>query len=82
MSAPIPFEKHRFRAAAPYYLQGRPAYAPALIRRLVQVCALDRNCRVMDLGCGPGQLAHALAPFVGEVVGGRSGAGNAEDRGP
>jgi SAM-dependent methyltransferase len=68
MSALHPFEKHRFRAAAPYYLQGRPPYAPALIRRLAQVCRLGRESRVMDLGCGPGQLARALAPFVGAVT--------------
>src|SRR5438552_14695229 len=68
MSAPIPFEKHRFRPAAPFYLRGRPAYAHGLIRRIVQLCALDRSARVMDLGCGPGQLAQALAPFVAEVV--------------
>jgi SAM-dependent methyltransferase len=68
MNAPIPFEKHRFRPAAPFYLQGRPAYAGDLIRRIVQLCALDRSARVMDLGCGPGQLARALAPFVAEVV--------------
>jgi hypothetical protein len=43
MSLPIPFEKHRFRAAAAYYRQGRPAYAPALIRRLIQISALDRD---------------------------------------
>jgi SAM-dependent methyltransferase len=68
MTAPIPFEKHRFRAAARHYLQGRPAYASGLIRRLVQLAALGPQSRVMDLGCGPGQLALALAPFVGAVT--------------
>jgi SAM-dependent methyltransferase len=71
--AVIPFEKRRFRTAAGHYLQGRPAYAPALIDRLVQLTGLDSaglapRGRVLDLGCGPGQLAVALAPHAGEVV--------------
>lgn len=65
----IPFNPRRFRSAASAYLQGRAAYAPALFRRIVQLCRLDRSHRVMDLGCGPGPIAVALAPFVGEVVG-------------
>jgi Methylase involved in ubiquinone/menaquinone biosynthesis len=35
---------------------------------LVQLTELDRAARVLDLGCGPGQLALALAPHAGEVV--------------
>jgi SAM-dependent methyltransferase len=66
--AVIPFEKRRFRAAAGHYLQGRPAYAPGLIDRVVQLTELGRAGRVLDLGCGPGQLALALAPHAGEVV--------------
>jgi SAM-dependent methyltransferase len=66
--AVIPFEKRRFRAAALHYLEGRPAYAPGLIGRLVQLTELGPEGRVLDLGCGPGQLALALAPHAGEVV--------------
>lgn len=69
MTGVIPFEKHRFQAAAQHYLQGRPAYAPRLIRRLAELCGLGPHSRVMDLGCGPGQLALAIAPLVGGVVG-------------
>jgi SAM-dependent methyltransferase len=65
----MPPEPTRFHTAARYYLQGRPTYAAALIRRVVQLCGLDPTCRLLDLGCGPGQLALAFAPFVGEVVG-------------
>jgi len=60
---------HRFRSTVPYYLKGRPAYPPRLIRRVVDLCRLTPAHRVMDLGCGPGQLAVAFAPFAGEVVG-------------
>jgi SAM-dependent methyltransferase len=65
----MPPEPTRFHTAARYYLQGRPPYAAGLIRRVVQLCGLDRSHRVLDLGCGPGQLALAFAPFVGHVVG-------------
>lgn len=59
----------RFRAAARHYLRGRPLYAPALIRRVAQLCGLNSTSRVLDLGCGPGMLALAFAPLVGEVIG-------------
>ncbi len=61
-------EPGRFHTAALHYLQGRPAYAPALIRRVAQVCGLGAGHRVLDLGCGPGQLALAFAPLAGQVV--------------
>ena len=66
---PVPFEPRRFRTAAAHYLAGRPGYAPRLIRRVAELCTLGAADRVLDLGCGPGQLAKALAPFVGAVVG-------------
>lgn len=62
-------EPTRFHTAAQHYLRGRPPYPAALIRRVVQLCGLDRGHRVLDLGCGPGQLALAFAPFVAEVIG-------------
>jgi SAM-dependent methyltransferase len=46
-----------------------PARPTALIRRVVQLCGLGPAHRVLDLGCGPGQLAPAFAPFVGQVIG-------------
>jgi SAM-dependent methyltransferase len=61
-------ESDRFRTVAQHYLQGRPAYAAALVRRVAQLCGLDRSCRLLDLGCGPGQLALAFAPYVGQVL--------------
>jgi SAM-dependent methyltransferase len=65
----IPFEPRRFQTAAAHYLAGRPAYAPRLIERVVELCSLGAADRILDLGCGPGQLAIALAPFVGSVLG-------------
>ena len=65
----LSFNAHRFATAAPHYLQGRPRYAPALYRRLAEVCGLDGGQRLLDLGCGPGQIAIALAPHVREGLG-------------
>ena len=60
--------ERRFRSAAKYYLSGRPFYSTLLIRRVVELCALNASHTVLDLGCGPGQLGAAFAPFVGEVI--------------
>ncbi|MGK9164667.1 methyltransferase domain-containing protein [Inquilinus limosus] len=65
----IPFMPRRFRSAATHYLQGRPPYAAGLFPRIARVCGIGRDHRVMDLGCGPGQIAIALAPLASEVVG-------------
>jgi SAM-dependent methyltransferase len=66
---PVPFQPRRFRTAAHHYLAGRPGYAPRAITRVIQLCGVTAADRVLDLGCGPGQLARAFAPFVQEVVG-------------
>ena len=49
-------------------LQGRPAYAQGLISRIVKELRLGAKDAVMDLGCGPGQLAMHFAPFVRSVL--------------
>jgi SAM-dependent methyltransferase len=68
MSTPLPYEPRRFRTAAAHYVAGRPPYARRLIERVVERCRLGRADRLLDLGCGPGPLAIAFAPFVGRVV--------------
>lgn len=62
------FEDRRFQTAAAHYLAGRPPYPGALIARTAELIGLTRDDRLLDLGCGPGQLARAFAPLVGEVV--------------
>ncbi len=62
------FQPRRFRSAAQYYLAGRPAYAPRLIRHVARVTGLASEDRVLDLGCGPGMLAGAFARLAGEVI--------------
>lgn len=61
-------ESGRFSSAARHYLAGRPPYAARLVRRVAALAGLSRRHRVLDLGCGPGQLARALAPLAGQVV--------------
>lgn len=68
MSTPIPFEPRRFRAAAAHYLAGRPAYAADLFPRVALLCGLCGGDAVLDLGCGPGQLALGFAPLVKTVT--------------
>ncbi len=68
LATPVPFDPHRFRSAAAHYLAGRPHYAPALIDRVAELCGLGATDRVLDLGCGPGQLAVAFAAHAGTVL--------------
>lgn len=62
------FTRGRFISAAAHYLAGRAPYPDALIAHVVRLLALQPADRVLDLGCGPAQLAAAFAPFVGEVL--------------
>jgi trans-aconitate methyltransferase len=65
----IPFNPRRFESAAATYLDGRPAYSLKLFARIAQLCGLERSHALLDLGCGPGQIAIALAPYVGRILG-------------
>jgi SAM-dependent methyltransferase len=58
----------RFGSTVPHYLAGRPNYAPSLIRMVKEHLRLSSRHRLLDLGCGPGWLGIAFAPFVGTVV--------------
>jgi len=69
MSDPLPFEPDRFRTSVAHYRAGRPAYPPALIRRVASEVGLGETHRVLDLGCGPGPLAIGFAYFSGTVIG-------------
>ena len=62
------FQPRRFRTAAEHYLAGRPPYSPRLIRRVARFTGLVPDHRVLDLGCGPGMLAGALARMGADVV--------------
>ena len=57
-----------FQSTVPHYLAGRPNYAPTLIQIVREQLQLADRHRLLDLGCGPGWLGVAFAPFVGTVV--------------
>ncbi|XHR29742.1 MAG: class I SAM-dependent methyltransferase [Chthoniobacteraceae bacterium] len=65
----IAYEPRRFKTTADYYVRGRLAYPDELIVRVVALTGITRDDRVLDLGCGPGFLAAAFAPYAREVVG-------------
>jgi SAM-dependent methyltransferase len=57
----IRFEPHRFRSTIPFYERYRIPYPEALIAAVAAFCAIGPGSAVLDLGCGPGQLAIAFA---------------------
>jgi SAM-dependent methyltransferase len=54
-----------FRAATDMYGRFVGRYAPALAAALIEVAGVEPESRVLDVGCGPGGLATALAEIVG-----------------
>ncbi|ADP80644.1 class I SAM-dependent methyltransferase [Pseudofrankia inefficax] len=58
-----------FTGTAEYYARHRPGYPPAFLAEIGQRLSLSGAGRLLDLGCGPGTLALALAGQVGEVIG-------------
>jgi len=68
MSTVIAFEPRRFESAAKYYVEGRPRYSDRLIQRVAALLGFTGGEKLLDLGTGPGLLAVAFAPHVGEVT--------------
>ncbi|GGK28631.1 methyltransferase [Streptomyces camponoticapitis] len=58
-----------FRGSAAHYERGRLPYAPGFADTLAGVLGLDGRGRLLDVGCGPGIVTLAVAPYVAEVVG-------------
>lgn len=57
-----------FAGTARYYARYRPHYPVEVIALLMEKFKLDKDSRVMDLGCGPGHLTLKLAPHVAGVI--------------
>jgi ubiquinone/menaquinone biosynthesis C-methylase UbiE len=58
-----------FAGTAWYYARYRPAYPRQFLDSLIQRLGLDGTGRLLDLGCGTGQLTLPLAAHVAEAVG-------------
>jgi SAM-dependent methyltransferase len=58
-----------FAGAAQHYLRGRLPYAPGFASVIASTLALDGRGRLLDVGCGPGNVTVALAPWFEQVVG-------------
>ena len=58
-----------YLGSAPYYVRGRPPYAPGLADGLARALSLDGHGRLLDVGCGPGIVTLILAHLFDEAVG-------------
>jgi SAM-dependent methyltransferase len=58
-----------FGGSAAFYRRGRLPYAPGFAETLAGALGLDGHGRLLDVGCGPGTVLLALAPYVAEAVG-------------
>jgi SAM-dependent methyltransferase len=58
-----------FKGTAPYYARYRPGYPDEMIRQVIERFGLDGTGRLLDLGCGTGQLLIPLAPHVATAIG-------------
>lgn len=66
MSSPPP---GLFAGTAWHYARYRPGYPQQLFDDILNRLRPDKSGRLLDLGCGTGQLAIPLAPHFAEVVG-------------
>ena len=69
MSTGWQWDSSLFRGASVYYERGRLPYAAGFVETLASALELDGGGRLLDVGCGPGIVALALAPHFAEVVG-------------
>jgi ubiquinone/menaquinone biosynthesis C-methylase UbiE len=58
-----------FSGTAWHYARYRPGYPSAFVDDIVQTFGLDGTGRLLDLGCGGGQLTLPLARHVAEAIG-------------
>ena len=60
--------KSLFKSAASCYAEFRVPYPKGLMARVVADCGLDGRQRLLDLGCGTGEVFLPLLPQVASVV--------------
>src|SRR5690349_18761785 len=61
------FPRDAFAGTAAYYLRYRVPYPNALLHDLVERAGITGQGRLLDLACGPGRVALALAASFREV---------------
>jgi SAM-dependent methyltransferase len=57
-----------FKGAAAYYSVYRPSYPPEIIESIVRDCHLDGSGKLLDAGCGTGQVFLALSRYFAETL--------------
>lgn len=57
-----------FSSTVPYYARFRSGYPGAEVDALAARLGVNASCRVLDVGCGCGQLAIPLARHAGHVI--------------
>ncbi len=60
--------KNVFSGTAWFYARYRPGYSNEVINMFREKFGLSKKSRVLDLGCGTGQIALSVAPYVSEVI--------------
>ena len=68
-SLPVSQFVNRFAGTASYYARFRPGYPLGLYDLLTHQAGLNQSTSVLDLGCGPGIIALALASRTRWVTG-------------
>jgi ubiquinone/menaquinone biosynthesis C-methylase UbiE len=63
------FRPDLYAGAAEYYDKFRLAYPEAMLADLASRVALDGSGGLLDVACGTGQVAFALAPHIAYIVG-------------
>jgi SAM-dependent methyltransferase len=63
------WDESLYLGSAPYYVRGRPPYAPGLAETVRRILVLDGQGRLLDVGCGPGVVTLPLAHCFTEAVG-------------
>ncbi len=58
-----------FAGTAYYYARYRPPYPDVFFEHVAERFGLDGTGRLLDVGCGTGQIAIPFAPYFAEVVG-------------